>query len=86
MRKTGILNEARQTDPLCKAPLIELTGENRVLMENHHGILAYSTEEIKVKVSFGCIVVLGERLFLRELSKEQLVIWGRIDSVRLVRR
>lgn len=86
MRKPRLLAGLQQTDPLCKAPIVELTGERRVLIENHQGVHAYSAKEIKIKVRFGCVAVVGEKLYLRELSKEQLVISGRVDSIRLFRR
>ena len=86
MKKTTLLAQAKQADPLCKAPLVELAGDCRMVIENHLGVLAYSTEDICVKVKYGCIAVQGDCLCLRDLSKEQLVITGRIDSVRLCRR
>lgn len=71
------------TTPLIKHPLVELVGQNRVLIENHQGVLAYSTDEIQIKVSYGCVIVKGTKLQLLEMSKMQLVICGRIDSIQL---
>ena len=62
--------------------LIELYGNERVLIEEHRGILAYGEEEIRVGTSFGMAVVEGLELRLCCMSRSQLVIRGRIGSVR----
>ena len=86
MRKSNLITQVKQTDPLCKAPLVELTGDSRVVVENHLGVLAYATEEISIRVKYGNILVQGDELCLCELSRDQLVITGTIYSVRLFRR
>ncbi len=67
-------------------PLIEIVGNKRVLIEHHCGITVYGSELICVKVKFGCVCVSGCSLELARMSKEQLIITGSIDSVRLERR
>ncbi len=69
---------------LTKIPLVELAGQNRVLIENHGGVLAYGLEEITVKVAYGSLKVMGSQLRLMELCREQLVITGQIASVHLM--
>jgi len=66
-------------------PLLELAGEGRVLIENHRGVTAYAREEICVQVQYGCICICGENLSLARMTKEQLVITGRIDRIQLFR-
>ena len=63
----------------------ELAGDRRVLIEGHRGVTGYSREQVTVKVSYGCLCVTGCGLELRQMSKEQLVICGRIDSIQLGR-
>ena len=66
--------------------LIELYGNKRVLIENHCGVLEYLTDRICVKVKNDQVCVTGQGLWLSLISKERLVICGRIDSVHLVER
>ena len=66
--------------------LVEIAGENRVLIEHHCGVREYSRERIGVKVKFGLVQICGSCLELRCMTKEQLVISGRIDCVMLKRR
>lgn len=67
-------------------PIVELSGDRRVLIENHLGIMGYSTERILVKVKYGCVCICGCGLTILRMSREQLVIRGRIDGIALQRR
>ena len=77
---------AEQTDAMPGVPLIEIGSDRRVLIENHKGILEYGTQRIVVKAKFGVYCVHGCGLTIAKMSKEQLVIFGRIDGVALERR
>ena len=67
-------------------PLVELAGDRRVLLENHNGVTEDGRERISVRVRYGQLVVCGCGLELARMTKEQLVIIGRIDGVTLHRR
>lgn len=66
--------------------IVEIAGENRILIENHHGVAAYGREKILVNVKSGSICVCGCALEIMHMSKAQLVICGEIQSVVLNRR
>ncbi len=66
-------------------PLVEIMGEHRVLIENHRGVVGYGCTEICVKVKFGVIKVCGDGLMLSRMTKQQLIISGKIDGVCLCR-
>ncbi len=67
-------------------PLVEIAGETRVLIECHEGVTQYCPTQICVRVSYGQVCVCGCGLELAVMTKERLVIAGRIDAVQLVRR
>lgn len=67
---------------LTALPIVELAGQNRLLIENHQGVMSYSPREIKIKVSYGCVIVTGENLQLMEMSKIKLAICGRICALQ----
>lgn len=66
--------------------VVEIAGDRRVLIENHLGINGYSDEMITVKVGFGSVCVRGCGLKLMQMTKEQLIICGRIEGITLQRR
>lgn len=71
--------------PLPGLPLVEIYGQDRVLIENHLGVTQYGREAICIKVKFGQICISGCDLELARMTKGQLVITGRIDGVSLYR-
>ena len=73
-------------EPMPGVPLVEVSGESRVLIENHKGVTQYGSDKICVKVAYGQVAVQGCCLELARMTKEQLVICGRIDCVTLQRR
>lgn len=73
-------------EPVPGQPIIELGGDRRVLVENHLGITQYCRDKICIKVTYGLITVCGSDLELSRMTRQQLVISGRIDSVSIIRR
>ena len=67
-------------------PIVEIAGDGRVLIENHMGVKAYGREKIVVNVRYGFLCVCGCGLELLRMTRHQLVIRGKIDSVLLQRR
>jgi len=78
--------EQSSMDAVPGQPIIEIAGDRRVLIENHHGVAAYGSEKILVHVKYGSVCICGCNLEMLHMTKEQLVIYGRIDSVGLQRR
>lgn len=71
-----------KTERLRPKTLVELYGNERVLIEEHRGILGYGDDAIRVGTSFGALVIEGMELRLCCMSRSQLVIRGRIGCVR----
>lgn len=67
-------------------PIVEIAGDRRVLIEYHRGVLAYSKERIQVGVRYGSLCICGCGLEMVHMSREKLIIYGKIDSVNLQRR
>ena len=74
------------TEPVPAQPIIEIGGDTRVLVENHRGVQAYCPEEIRIGLRFGQVRICGHNMVLTRMSREQLLIRGKIDTVSLLRR
>lgn len=72
-------------EPMPNQPLIEIIGCDRILVENHKGVLKYTNECIHICVRFGQVCVTGERLELTRMTKGQLIISGRLQEIRILR-
>ncbi|MBO5317826.1 MAG: YabP/YqfC family sporulation protein [Oscillospiraceae bacterium] len=73
-------------EPIPGQPVLELLGDNRVLIEKHRGVWQYSCQCVSVGTAFGSVCVCGNSLELMHMSKEQLVISGKIDSIAVCRK
>lgn len=73
-------------ESLPGVPVVELAGDRRVLIERHKGVTAYSDEQICVRLSYGYLSICGCNLELTRMTREQLIISGRIDGIQIQRR
>ena len=79
------LTQGLEGESLPGMTVAELAGDRRILVEGHRGVTEYSPCRVTVKVGYGELSVYGCDLQLRQMSKVQLVICGRIDGVELRR-
>lgn len=75
-----------ESEPLPGIPLVEIYNQNRVLIENHMGVLRYGHCEIQIRMRFGILCVCGKSLELARMTKEQLIITGNILEVKFLGR
>ena len=74
------------SEPIPGMPLVEIAGDRRVLVENHEGVCQYGSDQICIRVKYGIVSIRGRGLELSRMSKELLIISGRIDGIMLNRR
>lgn len=65
-------------------PVVELTGKSQLFMEQHRGVLSYSTELVEINGGSLVVRVVGAELQLLAMTETELRIGGRIDRVELV--
>ena len=66
-------------------PLLELYGNNRILIEHHRGVQKFGAEEIAVCMAYGMVCIRGQQLQLRSMSEGQLVISGEIEQLNVLK-
>lgn len=74
-----------QDEKLPGQSLVEIMDNRRVLIEKHQGVCLYEPTMIHVKVRFGTICVCGCNLEIARMIKEQLIITGTVECVKLIR-
>jgi len=62
-------------------PRITLTGNERVQVEQHKGLMTYLPEEIVLLCSHGKIRVAGQGLQMKRYTRAEAVIVGEISGV-----
>lgn len=68
-------------DVMLDLPKIVLVGNIQLFIENHRGIIEYTTEGVRVSVGEGEVSVTGENLTLRNLLPDELCVEGKIRSL-----
>ena len=63
--------------------LVEVLGKCRLIVEHHKGILCYMPEEIRIRTTYGQLIIQGSGLNLCCMRRDQLCIMGVIDAVWL---
>lgn len=69
-------------DLIMDLPRITMLGNQQLLVENHRGIVEYTSEFIKINLSYGVLSVTGEGMALGNLQAEQILIEGKIGEIR----
>ena len=62
-------------------PKITIVGFERVLIENYKGILEYQDYFIRLNTYIGIININGFNLNLEEMTTDDLLVTGKIDSI-----
>lgn len=62
-------------------PRITLVGFDKLLIENYKGILEYEEFFIKINTHIGIININGFNLELNNLTDDDILITGKIDSI-----
>jgi len=69
-------------DIVLDLPRITMLGNQQLLIENHRGIIEYTSSCIKINLNQGCLCVRGEKLTLGHLQKEQILIEGIVGELK----
>ena len=62
-------------------PKITIMGVNEMLIENYKGILEYQEFFVRVSTHIGIININGFNLVLNEMSSDDVMITGKIESI-----
>lgn len=68
-------------DVVLDLPKLTMLGNLHLVLENHRGILEYTADTLRIKISNGELVIKGENIVLRTILPEELVVEGRINHV-----
>ena len=58
-----------------------LLGDEKLIVEQHQGVYAFTDQEIILKTSCGHLVITGEKLSMSRYDRDGLVVFGRIEKL-----
>lgn len=66
-------------------PRITMVGSGNLLIENYKGIIEYDNDRIRVNTGSGIIKITGERLVIKEITSEDLMIDGEVGTLEFLK-
>ncbi len=72
-----------QQDVALNLPMLHITGSERLLLENHRGLLEYARDRIRVATTAGVVEIEGDDLAIRSVGRDDLLITGVLHTVKL---
>lgn len=71
------------TEIVSNEPKITIVGFNEMLIENYKGILEYEEIFIRISTHIGIININGFNLNLEQMTGDDILVTGKIDSITL---
>ncbi len=69
---------------ILNIPVLKVVGKNDIYIENHKGIVEYSSELLRINSEIGIIKIVGKNLYIKEINREELFIIGDIDMIEFI--
>ena len=66
---------------LFNLPRVTLIGSVQLYLENHKGIIEYSSDILRLKIRDGEIIIRGKNLTIKNFFGEEVFVEGNIDSL-----
>ncbi|SDB98270.1 sporulation protein YqfC [Pelagirhabdus alkalitolerans] len=66
-----------------KLAKVTTVGTIHTYVENHQGIISFTSKQIKLEVPNGSIDIFGKELMINRLEKDEVIIEGEIDLIKL---
>lgn len=70
---------------MLNIPKFTMIGTGNLVIENYKGIIEYDDTRIRVNTGAGMVRITGERLFIKEITSEDIMVDGDIKSVEFVK-
>ena len=72
-------------DALLDMPRITMIGDAQFYLENHRGIIEYTSEKVRVSVLGGSLEITGANLVLKNIKQDEIAIQGMISQLTFAR-
>lgn len=69
-------------DIVLNLPKISMIGNMQLYIENHHGLIELGAEKVRISVSTGEVVINGDGLTVRAITRDEIYLDGNIQSIR----
>lgn len=85
-KRSGLQRLARvlelPADIVTDIARITMLGNQQLLIENHRGIVEYTSSIIRVNLSNGLMTIKGKEMVLGNLQLDQILIEGKVEEIQ----
>lgn len=67
---------------ILNLPKVTVIGNVQCYIENHRGVIEYSSERVRVAINSGELIVSGADLFIRYMANEEIAVDGTINGIQ----
>ena len=79
-KMTGLLSLPKEI--ALDLPLIMATGREEINIENYKNLIEFTDTKIRIHTTAGTLTIAGQRLMLKQITTEHILITGRIKGVQ----
>lgn len=72
-------------DVVYDIPQIRVIGDGEAYVENHKGIIEYSSDLLRLNSKIGIIKITGNNLYIKKVSGEDICVVGEIKSIEVIK-
>lgn len=66
-------------------PKFTMVGSSDIIIENYKGLVEYDNSRIRINTGVGIVKMTGSRLLIKEITSEDVIISGDIQSIEFIR-
>lgn len=71
-------------DVIMGAPILTVTGQTELTVENYRGILEYTEFLIRIQTRIGQIRITGKNLMIEYYTNDEMKITGKVTEIKYV--
>ena len=71
-------------DIMLDLPRVTLIGNLQLYIENHKGIIEYSSQRIRINTKSGVMRITGKNLTIKTIVTEEIIIAGLISQIEFI--
>lgn len=72
-------------DVMMDLPRITMIGQIHVYIENHHGLLTFTDQELRLLLKQGQLLIKGKSFVIKNILPEEILLEGKIDQVIFIK-
>ncbi|MDP5273093.1 sporulation protein YqfC [Chengkuizengella axinellae] len=73
-------------DVIFDLPRITMIGNMQLYVENHRGVVQFTTDKLTLKLSVGHLEIIGKDLVIRAILSEEVFIEGVVEDVKYIQK